>query len=318
MSKGHSIEIRIMAAAGIAVFLAGLAGAEVETDFVVATNAAATNYFLGNVGVGTNDPAVGLHVDGDARVDGALTVTGAMAVARQGDVSMGTYTNGAPALGSIDLGYWTQSPSGGVYTTVNVGIGTNTPQADLHVDGDLLLSTGATVGEFSTDGTLGGDSDTAVPTEKAVKTYVDDQKFPANCAATVYQSSGQSIPSSTWTTLDFNTEEFDNGSDFDLTNDKFTAPADGDYLVSATVLFNHIAGKALMIGIAKNTSAPNMTWGSETSPNINGYFSASTTKVIGLSSNDYLKIAIWHNAGSGRSTLGGLKYTYASFVRLSD
>jgi hypothetical protein len=32
---------------------------------------------------------------------------------------------------------------------------------------------GATVSEFSTDGTLGGDSDTAVPTEKAVKTYVD-------------------------------------------------------------------------------------------------------------------------------------------------
>jgi len=39
----------------------------------------------------------------------------------------------------------------------------------------LLLASGATINEFSIDGTLGGDSDLAVPTEKAVKTYVDAQ-----------------------------------------------------------------------------------------------------------------------------------------------
>ena len=37
----------------------------------------------------------------------------------------------------------------------------------------LGCSAGGDIGEFSTDGTLGGNSDTAVPTEKAVKTYVD-------------------------------------------------------------------------------------------------------------------------------------------------
>jgi len=37
--------------------------------------------------------------------------------------------------------------------------------------GGITLTSGATVNEFSTDGTLAGDSDTAVPTEKAVKTY---------------------------------------------------------------------------------------------------------------------------------------------------
>ena len=35
------------------------------------------------------------------------------------------------------------------------------------------LASGTTINEFSTDGTLGGDSDAAVPTEHAVKTYVD-------------------------------------------------------------------------------------------------------------------------------------------------
>ena len=37
----------------------------------------------------------------------------------------------------------------------------------------LKFSQGATINEFSVDGTLSGDSNTAVPTEKAVKTYVD-------------------------------------------------------------------------------------------------------------------------------------------------
>jgi hypothetical protein len=39
----------------------------------------------------------------------------------------------------------------------------------------LALASGATVTELSTDGTMAGNSDTAVPTEKAVKTYVDAQ-----------------------------------------------------------------------------------------------------------------------------------------------
>jgi hypothetical protein len=47
----------------------------------------------------------------------------------------------------------------------------------LWVDNDLLvyLANGTGINEFSTDGTLAGDSDDAVPTEKAVKTYVDAQ-----------------------------------------------------------------------------------------------------------------------------------------------
>ena len=39
----------------------------------------------------------------------------------------------------------------------------------------ITLSAGATVDEFSIDGTLGGNSDSDVPTEKAIKTYVDAQ-----------------------------------------------------------------------------------------------------------------------------------------------
>ena len=44
-----------------------------------------------------------------------------------------------------------------------------------NTNGINLKNVGATINEFSTDGTLGGNSDTAVPTEQAVKTYVDTQ-----------------------------------------------------------------------------------------------------------------------------------------------
>ncbi|WP_400192364.1 tail fiber domain-containing protein [Hymenobacter sp. B81] len=54
-----------------------------------------------------------------------------------------------------------------------VGVGLSSPSAKLHVSGDLRLQNGAAVNEFSTDGTLAGNADAAVPTEKAVKTYVD-------------------------------------------------------------------------------------------------------------------------------------------------
>ena len=58
----------------------------------------------------------------------------------------------------------------------NVGIGTTDPSAaKLVVNGDCKLQSGAAINEFSTDGTLGDNSDTAVPTEKAVKTYVGNQ-----------------------------------------------------------------------------------------------------------------------------------------------
>lgn len=55
----------------------------------------------------------------------------------------------------------------------NLGVGVAAPLARLHVNGNARLQNGAAVNEFSTDGTLADNSDLALPTEKAVKTYVD-------------------------------------------------------------------------------------------------------------------------------------------------
>mgnify|MGYP006145002751 CR=1 FL=1 len=54
-----------------------------------------------------------------------------------------------------------------------VGIGTATPANTLDVNGDMILQNGTSINEFSVDGTFAGNSDDAVPTEQAVKEYVD-------------------------------------------------------------------------------------------------------------------------------------------------
>ena len=56
---------------------------------------------------------------------------------------------------------------------ITMGVG-NVVESTIDGDG-LTLKTGSSVNEFSIDGTLAGDSDDAVPTEKATKTYVDTQ-----------------------------------------------------------------------------------------------------------------------------------------------
>jgi hypothetical protein len=56
-----------------------------------------------------------------------------------------------------------------------VGVGTTNPVATLDVNGTLAVGNGPAINEISTDGTLAHNSDSAVPTEQAVKTYVDSQ-----------------------------------------------------------------------------------------------------------------------------------------------
>lgn len=84
-----------------------------------------------------------------------------------GNIENGNISNSAGILasklnlsapGSIGSG----TPSTGKFTT-------------LEATTSLKLAVGATVTELSIDGTLAGDSDTAVPTEKAVKTYADSK-----------------------------------------------------------------------------------------------------------------------------------------------
>jgi hypothetical protein len=57
-----------------------------------------------------------------------------------------------------------------------LGIGTNTPEAKLHIHGELKLQEGVKVNKISNDVELQEDSDQIIPTQKAIKTYADNTK----------------------------------------------------------------------------------------------------------------------------------------------
>ncbi len=54
----------------------------------------------------------------------------------------------------------------------NIGIGTTTPQAKLDINGDLKLQNGSSVNKFSRDSSFAANSHNNVPTEKAIKDYL--------------------------------------------------------------------------------------------------------------------------------------------------
>jgi hypothetical protein len=104
--------------AAVLIMACGPAMAEMVAPSFEGTNALGTNYFLGKTAIGTNVPAETLHVVGNSRMDGGLSVDGALRVNAQGDLSMGSYTNGE-SMDGIETG-----GSGGTSGTMISGSGT--------------------------------------------------------------------------------------------------------------------------------------------------------------------------------------------------
>ena len=93
------------------------------------------------------------------------------------DTASETIANGAVATfknGNFMLAYVTASGANELKVFIHQGTKAGFG-GDLTIDGSLAFDTGASVDNISTDGTLTGDSDTTLVTEKAVKTYVDSQ-----------------------------------------------------------------------------------------------------------------------------------------------
>ena len=135
----------------------------------------------GNVGVGTTSPGAKLEINGNLKlqsgvavnefsIDGTLAGNSDLAIPTEKAVK--SYADTKALL----AGSSSQSFSANNLTVNgNVGVGTTSPGAKLEINGDLKLQSGVAVNEFSTDGTLAGNSDLVIPTEKAVKSYVTNR-----------------------------------------------------------------------------------------------------------------------------------------------
>lgn len=153
------------------------------------------------------------------------------------------------------------------------------------------------VNEFSTDGTLGDNSDAAVPTEKAVKTYVDGHPGGADGVA-VYNDADIAIGTGVWTALTFNQERWDDAA-FHSTvanTDRLTVPAglDGWYVISGHIQWeSSVAGTARHVRIFLNDTTRIAHHGGPG----DGDMRVSISTVYYLGVGDFLTLEVYHNAG---------------------
>jgi hypothetical protein len=135
----------------------------------------------GNVGIGTTVPSEKLEVNGniDMKDQSYIKWSGSTNTSIYGDYggSLQLYGDDDIVLDADDDIFFRDNgvTNMTIIETGNVGIGTTTPASDLDVNGYMILQYGTNINEFSTDGAFAGNSNYAVPTEKAVKTYVDGQ-----------------------------------------------------------------------------------------------------------------------------------------------
>lgn len=165
--------------------------------------------------------------------------------------------------------------------------------------GKVLLTSGTSINEFSTDGNLTGNSHDAVPTEAAVKYYVDRKGH-----ARGYRASGTlTVVSSTWTTITYTNEDYDTGADLNAGTGVFTAPVTGYYSISAhaqCISAAWPAGKLLILTLYK---------GAALEAELNRMLTAAVTTEIGVGGSTILYLTagqtisarVYQNSGSNKT-----------------
>ncbi|OAB78687.1 hypothetical protein [Cochleicola gelatinilyticus] len=129
----------------------------------------------GNIGIGTADPTEQLHINDDTDARMLLSANNTF-----NRTSMRLENGDAGGTHSyFKIENFNDQLRIGVDSDLTAGTGYNdivtiSTSGNITTDGALRLGTGPLISEFSTDGTLSGNSSNAVPTESAVKTYVDN------------------------------------------------------------------------------------------------------------------------------------------------
>ncbi len=149
----------------------------------------------------------------------------------------------------------------------------------------------------------------------ATKNYVD---IFANTAATVYLSAVQDIQTATPTLVEFDTEEFDVGNNFNTGTYKYIVPSDGKYMVSLSIRSNEVMAVGKIILAYVYVGAVNVmlyqssvATGGSAKPQIVG------SKIIACSEDDEITLRFYHNQGANMGIFSSATRTYMSIVRVA-
>jgi hypothetical protein len=130
-----------------------------------------------------------------------------------------------------------------------------------------------------------------------------------------YLSGNQSIAKNTMVVIAFDSETFDEGSQFDVANYKFTATSAGFYLINCTVLYQSPeSGKSYQLRIFKNG-------GTEMDIIMNNAYAGNYTTVnasdtLKLEVGDYVEIYTTHDSAADKNIVGGTKYSYLQITKV--
>ena len=126
---------------------------------------------------------------------------------------------------------------------------------------------------------------------------------------------GQSFSNNVWTKVTFNGETFDADGVFDLSNERFTAPSNGKYRLTANMLFESHGGTgdAYHLRYTKNGSSNlNFTYHDNGNYSVLDNWSLMIDDVISLSTNDYIELYAKTTVDNGTDGYisGGSSYSW--------
>jgi hypothetical protein len=123
-----------------------------------------------------------------------------------------------------------------------------------------------------------------------------------------------SIGDNTWTKVEYNQDRDDPDSNFDTTNDRYIAPADGRYYFTATAYCWGYIGN-LASRFYKNGNAQNDTMFIDNGAySGNQYeFTARSNGIFDLSANDYIEFWIKSNTNSGTTVIDEVGTQFLAF-----
>ncbi|MDH4566191.1 hypothetical protein E8E95_05820 [Pseudomonas sp. BN414] len=129
-----------------------------------------------------------------------------------------------------------------------------------------------------------------------------NKRLSVRCSAA--KTATQSIAGAAFTKITFGSEEFDEGSGFDLPNSRFIAPRAGDYQLNANATFLTTAvNDIFMLRFYKNGTAVRHA-GYVTTPVSSAFITAVGAAMIRLAAGDVIELYAYNGQGTARDVTG--------------
>lgn len=180
--------------------------------------------------------------------------------------------------------------------------------ADTMVEADSIIFSDASDGNTTKRTTLANlvAATSDIISGTANKLVKADSLAPLYYSTKLYQTTGVSVPTATWTTLTFDTEEWDDGSwhSTSSNSERVTVDFSGRVRAHCSYAINSSANITIGIRFRKNgtVAAQFVTSTASTGGELHlPFFTAD----ISVSANDYIDVQVFHRIGAGSTSLTG-------------